>query len=104
MNEVIQRIDSCVERYEGGEWQSVESLRDLLRDITTAYYHLTKYSIEAYRKHNGIMFLFDGSAARGKIKADEDVPELRMIRKIMEAADQVIWSIRSELSIIKKES
>ncbi len=36
--------------------------------------------------------------------SEQEVPELRMIRKIMEATDNVIWSMRSELSIIKNEN
>jgi len=104
MDKVLERIDSVIERYESGEWVSVDDLRFILRDITSANYHLTKFSIEYYRHHNAFMFNYSGSAAKGKIEADEKYPELRMIRKIMEATDNVIWSIRSELSIIKNEN
>jgi hypothetical protein len=40
----------------------------------------------------------------GEILAEEQVSELRMIRKIMESIDNVLWSVRSEISIIKNEN
>ena len=104
MKEILEKISAIIDTYEGGEWQSTDSLRELLRELTTNNYHLTKYNIEAYQKHNGIQYMHKGSVASGKILADEQVPELRMLRKIMESIDHVIWSMRSELSIIRKES
>lgn len=103
LEEVLGRVDNVIEVYESGQWQSIDNLREILRDITTANYHLSKHSIEAYQKHNAFMFNFEGTSARAKVAADENVPELRMVRKIMEAVDHVIWSIRSEISIIKNE-
>ncbi|WP_431129650.1 hypothetical protein [Flagellimonas flava] len=104
MQEVLDKISSIIDTYEGGEWKSKDSLREMLRELTSSNYHLTKFNIEAYQEHNTVQFKHKGSVASGKILADEKVPELRMIRKIMEAVDHVIWSMRSELSIIKKES
>ncbi len=104
MYEVLKKIDKIVEAYESGEWQSVEKLTRLLRGLTTANYKLSKFNIEYHSIHNSVMFNHGGSVASGKIKADQEVPELRMLRKIMEATDNVIWSIRSEISIIKREN
>lgn len=104
MQETLQKIDKIVEVYESGEWQSIEKLTRLLRGLTTANYRLSKYNIEYHAMYNSIMFKHSGSVASGKIKADEEIPELRMLRKIMEATDNVIWSIRSEISIVKKEN
>lgn len=103
MEEILKKIDKMVDCYESGEWQSQEKLSRLLRGLTTANYRLSKFNIEYHNQHNRILFLHIGSVASGKIKADEEVPELRLLRKIMDATDNVIWSIRSEISIIKKE-
>lgn len=104
MEKLLVNIDSIIERYEGGEWQSVDNLRVMLRELSSYNYQLTKHNIEYYRLYNAIQYKHKGSVSSGVILAEEQVPELRMIRKIMEAIDNVIWSMRSEISIIKKES
>jgi hypothetical protein len=104
METILNKITDLIQTYESGAWQTPDALREMLRELTANYYYLTKHNIEAYQKHNEIQYKHKGSVAAGKILADEQVPELRMLRKIMEATDHVIWSMRSELSIIKKES
>jgi len=105
MNETLDRIADIIDRYESLEWHSLERLQEISRELVIYNYHLSKFNIEAGVKHNAIMFNRNGkSVASAKVEADEVVPELRHSRKIMEAVDQVIWSIRSEISIIKKES
>lgn len=104
METILQKITDLVDTYESGVWQSSENLRIMLRELSTNYYHLTKFNIEAHQEYNKVLFEHSGSVASGKILAEEQVPQLRMLRKIMEATDNVIWSMRSELSIIKNES
>jgi hypothetical protein len=104
MEEHLKKINDLVDTYESGAWVGVETLRTMLRELTAAYYHLTEHNIEYYQKHNTFLFNWKGSVASGKIQADEEYPELRMLRKIMEATENVMWSMKSELSIIKKES
>jgi hypothetical protein len=104
MEKALKKIDDLVNTYESGAWQSVEALRSMLRELTTSHYHLTKHNIEYARKYNSILHNHTGSVASGKIIADEEVPELRMLRKIMESTEHVMWSMKSELAIIRKES
>ena len=103
MEDILIKITSLIETYESGAWQSVENLRVMQRELTSSNYHLTKYNIEYFQKYNAVQYKHKGSVSAGKILAEEQVPELRMIRKLMEAIDNVIWSMRSEISIIKKE-
>ena len=104
MEQILSKITELVETYESGSWKSCDNLRVMLRELTANNYYLTKFNIEYFQKFNEIQYRHKGSVSAGKILAEEQVPELRMIRKIMEATDQVIWSMRSELSIIKNES
>lgn len=103
LDEILENADSIIREYEGGEWQSLDVLREMQRELSVSLYLLTKFNIEFYRVYNSILFNNKGSVASGKILADEQVPELRMLRKIMEAIDNVLWSMRSEISIVKKE-
>ena len=104
MNEILSKITDIIETYESGAWQSSDNLRAMLRELTSNYYYLTKYNIEAFQNHNAVQYKHKGSVSSGLILANEQVPELRMLRKIMEATQHVIWSMRSELSIIKNEN
>ena len=104
MQEILQKITNLIETYESGVWVSADNLRVMLRVLTANNYYLTKHNIEYFQKYNAIQYKHKGSVSSGKVLAEEQVPELRMIRKIMEATDNVIWSMRSELSIIKKEN
>lgn len=104
MEKILTKISNLVETYESGVWVSADNLRVMLRELTTNYYHLTKYNIEYFQKYNAMQYKHKGSVSSGKVLAEEQVPELRMIRKIMEATENVMWSMKSELSIIKKES
>ena len=49
------------------------------------------------------MFEFKGSVAASKIRADEQVPEIYMLRRVMNAAYRVADAMRSNISYIKKE-
>lgn len=104
MEKILGKITDLVETYESGAWQSVDNLRVMHRELTANYYYLTKHNIEYFKRFNEIQYKHKGSVAAGKILAEEQVPELRMLRKIMEATQHVLWAMRSEISIIKKES
>lgn len=103
LDEALEQTAIIIDRYESGEWLSVDNLRELLRGLTKCHYVLTKENIESYRRHNAILFNFEGSVARGQIEADEQEPNLRLTRKLIESVDHVLWSMRSEISILKKE-
>ena len=103
MEAILSKISTLIDTYESGDWLTANSLREIHRELVTSHYHLTKYNVEYYQKHNAVQYKHKGSVSSGKILAEEQVPELRMIRKIMEATEHVMWSMRSELSILKKE-
>jgi len=103
MENILLKITEIIQDYENGKWQSVDNLRKLLRDLSSNNYHLSKFNIEYFQQYNEIQYNFKGSVSAGKILAEKQVPELRITRKIMETVDNVIWSMRSELSIIKNE-
>jgi len=104
MEDILATITTIIQTYESGEWQSSDSLRIMLRKLSSNYYYLTKYNIEFHEKHNAVQYKHKGSVSGGLILANEQIPELRMLRKIMDSTQHVIWSMRSELSIIKNEN
>lgn len=103
MNTILNKISNIITKYESGEWQSADNLRLLLRELTSNIYYLTKYNIEYHEQHNAIQYKHKGSVSGGLILANEQYPELRMLRKIIESANNVTRSMTMELSILKNE-
>ena len=104
MDDILTKITEIIERYESGEWLEADKLRVLLRELTSNIYYLTKYNIEYHEKHNAIQYKHKGSVSAGLIFANEQFPELRMLRKIIESANNVARSITMEISILKNET
>ena len=102
MDLILNKITEVVTEYESGKWISVENLRVMQRELSTNIYRLTKHNIEAFNEWNGIVYNETTSNAKAVTKADFEVPELRMTRKILEAARGVSISMNSEISILKK--
>ena len=104
MDKILLNITDIIETYESGAWSSLEDLRKMLRELTSNIYHLTKYNIEFHERHNAVQYKHKGSVSGGLILANEQIPELRMCRKIMDAANNVGRSMTMELSILKTET
>lgn len=104
MEKILLKISEIITKYESGEWQTAENLRLLLRELTSNIYYLTKYNIEYHEKHNATQYKHKGSVSSGLILANEQYPELRMLRKIIESSNNVTRSITMELSILKNEN
>lgn len=105
MNDILNEITTIVSEYKAGQWNTKERLRELLRELSTNYYFLTKENIEAYERWNNLIYNRDvnESVVSAQRRADEKIPELRMSRKIMEATKNVILSMQQELSILKND-
>lgn len=104
MQEILKKIHDLIETYESGVWVSLENLLIMQRELSSNIYFLSKHNITFHKEHNAVKYKHKGSLGAGAILADEQWPELRQCRKIMESANNVLWSMRSELSIIKKEN
>lgn len=105
MNTILVKTSELIELYRSGEWLTVEKLRELLRELSICHYEITSINIDAYNDWTSIIYNRDkaDSVASAKVKADFEVPELRMSRKLLETLKNVLMSIQQELSIIKNE-
>ena len=103
MVSILKKISDIIETYESGVWQSVDNLRVMLRELSSNYYYLTKHNIEYFNQHNAVQYKHKGSVSAGLILANEQVPELRITRKILYSTSKVIDAMRSEIGILKSE-
>lgn len=105
MESILNNITECVQNYESGTFLTKEKLLTLNRRLSSNIYYLTKHNIEAFEKFNSIIYNNKkDSNAKATVIAHQEVPELRMTRKILESCKNVSISINNELSIIKNES
>lgn len=102
---ILDNINKAVEGYHNLQLNLVRDQSELLRGLTTNLYFLEKYRIEAYEEWQSVYFQSKGTSGAAKEReADFKVPELYKIRRIMEGGYKVVDSIRSTISIYKKES
>lgn len=106
LNEVLDECDELVSEYKSGAYLTKDSLRDCLRKLSSNHYLITKENIESYNSWNNLIYNRDKkeSVSGAKVRADEKFPDLRMTRKILEAIEHVIWSIKSEISTLNKDN
>ena len=103
MESILSKISEIIDKYESGQYISLDNLRVMLRELSSNYYYLTKHNIEFFEQHNAVQYKHKGSVSAGLILANEQVPELRITRKILLATDRVLNSMRSEIAILRNE-
>lgn len=103
MKNHLDKITEIIETYNSLSVPDAISLSGLLRELTSELFFLEKHRAEFHDKHNAIMFNFDGAVSRATIKANTEVPELYLLRRIMNAAYRVVDALRSNISTLNKE-
>ncbi len=104
LSEILDKISLIIDSYESGKFISLNDLRTINRQLSCNIYYLTKYNIEYFNEHNSIIYNEKTTSnAKAVVKANNDVPELRMTRKILDAAKAVSISLNNELSIMKRD-
>lgn len=104
MDDHLDNITQIIQEYESGAYLTADSLRELLRHLTSEMYFLTAYKIEAKQKFNSVIWNREGSVAAAEVEAQQKVPELYQLRYILKGAQNVVQSIIMEISILNKES
>jgi len=100
----LTSFSTRVEKYGKLKWNEGGEISELMKDLTVILCHLEQERKEAHEKWNHLVFTFEGSVSRAEISANEEVPELYQLRRIMQAGYRVVDAMRSNISYIKKES
>lgn len=81
-------------------------LSAIMKNLSSDLFFLEKHRDSASRKHNSILHshISEGSAvSKAEIIANEQCPELYMLRRIMTSAYKTLDAIRSNISFLKQE-
>ena len=103
MDKHLANITRIINAYNDLTIVNGAELSQLLKELTCELFYLEKYRSDYSEQHNNIMYNFVGSVSAGKIDADTQVPELYMLRRIMNAAYRCVDALRSNISYLKKE-
>ena len=103
MNKHLENITTIIDTYHSITIKSGEALSELLKNLTCELFYLEKYRSEYHEKYNNILYSRTGSVAAAQVQAEKEVPELYMLRRIMNAAYRCVDALRSNISYIKKE-
>lgn len=103
MKQHLENITRIINDYNNLTINSGGELSQLLKELTCELFYLEKHRSDYNEIHTKIMFHFSGSVSASKIEADNQVPELYMLRRVMNAAYRCVDALRSNISYIKKE-
>ena len=107
MVEHLSKINQLVDEYNDIAIPTAMSLSNILKQMTSQLFYLGKYRADYKLKYNGIIFNSTKgksmSVAAATIKAEQEVPELYMLRYVMKGAYGVIDALRTNISTLNKE-
>ena len=103
--EILAEVARYIEMYQEMKLKLVSDQSNILRSLTTNLAQLETYRADYYDEWLDVYFKHKdlSNAAREKL-ADKEVPQLHRIRKIMRGSYAVVNSIRSTISVNKKEN
>lgn len=112
MEKLLLRISSSVQRYRDmGEelvFDDIQELSTIMKNLSSDLFFLEKHRDDASRKYNQILFAntnspHNMSVNKAEILANEQCPELYMLRRIMTSGYKCLDSVRSHISALKQE-
>ena len=107
MEGTLNKISNVINWYEGANIKHLEELNKALKVITSNMYLLELERAKYHEKHQDIMYELtnnqDKPVSKAEIVANKNVPELYLLRRVMNAAYRCSDSIRTNISYMKKE-
>lgn len=107
MEVILNKISNVINWYEDANIKHLEELNKALKVITSNMYLLELERAKYHEKHQDIMYELtnnqDKPVSKAEIVANKNVPELYLLRRVMNAAYRCSDSIRTNISYMKKE-
>ena len=104
MEEILKKIRESVDRYNNIPLENYKELSEILRTLTSNLFYLEAYRVKAKNEWMESYFDCEGTNANKERVADSEVKELYMLRHLMSSVYRITDSLRSQISIYKKEN
>jgi hypothetical protein len=99
----LMHVTNSIEYYSQNDNIDGDTLCGLLQTITAHVYFLQVFRSGYHMEYNRIMHEFPGAVSKAKLLAEAEVPELYLLRRVIDASKGVTDAIRSQLSAMKYE-
>lgn len=104
LDEVLQNLNSIVDRYANVPLIETTSLSEILRDLGVNLSYLVQLRKEYYNQFQSVAFNSKGTSQSARTKeAEFKIPELDEIRKILRHYSELQKDIRSQISLWKNQ-
>lgn len=106
MQDSLDEVTQCIEWYSENKNASPHKLVEILRVISTNVFFLETYRANFKHSYESMVFneVNEGSSvARAVNKAEVELPELYMLRHIIDSSYRVCDAIRTQVSLMKSE-
>lgn len=102
--EILKNIADSVDEYNIVDLSDKDGLSGILRKLNANVFYLTQYKVDARNKWHSIYKNSKATSNAAKAQeADGVVLELKYYRDIIKVADNISNSLRSHISLAKKE-
>lgn len=104
LEEILNNLKGAIAKYEDISLDDVKELSEILRTLDVNLSYLVFVRDEYYRSFQSVYFNSKAKSEAGKQKESEmRVPELDLVRKILKHYGDCQTSIRSQISLRKKQ-
>lgn len=104
MNKILAKIRASVTQYEKVDMKLLVVQADILRELTCNLFYIEAYRTKAHEDWTESYHESVGSNAAKAREADKAIPELYLLRRVMESGYRVCDAIRSTIGVYKKEA
>lgn len=106
LEKALEHIASQIKLYRETDILDGAQLVEILKQITATLYYLENERSKYHSKYQSIInieVLQGKTVARADNKANVEVPELYLLRRVMDSAYEVVGAIRTNISWLKSE-
>lgn len=102
----LEELHSYIKQYYESDLSDGVELNQILQKVTSLLYTLENLRSEMHDKHQTIIFnlVKEGNSVASSVnQANVEVPQMYQLRRIMDAAYEVVGAIRTNISYLKQE-
>lgn len=104
LQETLEELTKSIHEYRETPFDQVHQIAEIMKDVAILLYDLTRHKVKYKGDWNKVCFENrELSVAAAEREANNKVPELDMIRQVMRAGNNTLDTIRSHVSLLKKE-
>ena len=106
LQEALEECTNTVHTWKETPFDDINQTAELMKDMAVIIYELTRHKVKFKEQWNAKCFELreDLSNAAAEKVANKEYPELDKIRQVIRAANNVLDSLRSQVSLLKNES